>query len=233
MDLLPTVANAEDFRGLLEEGKNFVLHIGKSGSTLSDNSFVNKLFLMSRNGYDLARRGMIDESEFQEMTMVVLFANLGTLFNIEFTRESLRASIFKRKDTMMELYLPPDEAFGSDLLHYTGKGIFRLSTILKQAPALSDRYGKVPCERLDRRWEVPLVYVICRMVYDVFMKQRFATTLEFILRKVDQIMSKLPHIVSSQKAGIGLFLLDLFVSKDVLPEGLTLDFVIEKLVVNW
>ena len=224
----PIRDEAEDFREILSKGKQLVLKEGRAAdlSEESKNLLLKELFLSSRRGYSLAKAGLITENEYQQMPMVLLFSQLDSLFDLPRIWSSLERSVKLIREpcgTFLELFLQPDWDT-ADLFDYTGEGIFSLSMVLMEAQPLLDRYGKIPSRDDNQRWEVPLVYIICRMVFDALFEQPNPPTVHELLEKITELTDRLPRLLSSKEAGIALFLVDLIVSNAEQPEGLSMQF---------
>jgi hypothetical protein len=225
----------EEFRRSLSEAKQRVLEKAATRQELI------RLFLLSRRGFALAGLGHIEEDEAHQMSMVLFFAELGENFHLETILKSLRTSVDliqkpletprESPQTFLELYVEPGCSF-DELLVPSGNGIFLLSSILMNSSPLRDRYGKSGSrEKLHqhRRWAVPLVYILSRVVHEVLCPQ----TADDLIQLIQKMTNKLFRVViSSRDAGIGLFLTDLIVS-DARPRGLSLDFLIKTLGVKW
>jgi hypothetical protein len=227
--------NPEEFRRSLSEAKERVLERAATHQELL------RLSLLSLRGFALADKGHILEEEAQQMSMVLFFAKLGEHFHLETILQSLRTSVDLIKkpletprespETFLELYVEPGCSFDG-LLVPSGKGIFFLSSILMNTSPLRDRYGKSGSReklRQHRRWAVPLVYILSRVVHEVLCPQTAGDLMQLI-QKLTNSLFRVAH--SSRDAGIGLFLMDLIVS-DARPRGLSLDFLIKTLEVKW
>jgi hypothetical protein len=231
---------AVDFRHQLAKGKRLVLKRGMEDNLSDDdNTNSNQLLVALRSGLGYAELGLVHDTDIQQMSMVVLFDQFHTLFDLHIIQSSIRKSfnlVKSREESFLELYLSPDECNFDDLIwDLTGEGIMGLSAMLKAAPLPRNCYGKIPQRQgheRDKHWHVPLVYICCRMVLDVLLHQLYPPTIHEVVKMIDQVTSRFPFLQYSKDAGVALFLVDLIAGeRGRHPKGLSMTFLIDTLQV--
>ena len=201
-----------------------------------------RLLLLSKKAQYWAGKGGIRLDEALQLSMVCFCAELRDLFPQD-TNEtlvantistSLRRTIDRLRqstDTFLALFLEPDLEDIDDI--FEDDGVFLLPSILMQSPPLADRQGNTGREEKmfeRRRWEVPLFYILSRVVYDVMNQYSAGFTVEPLLKRIENLTKKVSSpLLSNQEAGTTLFLFDLLLSGEQLPEGMSLKFVVNRL----
>jgi hypothetical protein len=234
----------ENFRATVAEAKEYILSEAWKNETPKDlvHSVEERKNELTTAIYYVRRLKAVCEEELQEAALVDKvydfvarnddFAAQGDSFS--FVSDSIARSLQLLGHSVMELLLD-DFTLDEEL-----SSIFELPYVLSRACRSQHPVKKKPryyYEDADPPrclWKVAYTYVLCRLAVDDLQRMPFSFSLQEWERKVKSLMDKPLQTSRAAASGTTLFLLDwcieLIHNKAPLPEGLTLNSVLNKLV---
>jgi hypothetical protein len=235
------IAGVECFHYLIEASHDLLL--GAREESEADVDWValqDALLYVSKSSERLMKLELIGESEAQKAPVLAVLAHLapGTGLRLDYVFASFCRCLDVKgvsKGSIMEVLLGEDHDF-SELFRADGQGILQLQEQLIAAQPAVERPMKRRRKNTEIRvsyWKVSLAYVLSQLAYDALERQPFEFSLQELADKAQSLARPFGlHSSFLFEAAHAFFLLDLLVVDPPrkLPEGLSLEYVTQKLL---
>ena len=184
--------------------------------------------------YRLVRQGHISQQELHQACMAHLCLQLRTQ---QTSMTSIRSSVASCLDirgvaqgSIMELLLDSDIDW-VEALHKDESSILDLPTLLSASKGRPKKKNRMRASTVEQSlWKVSLVFVLGQLAYDTLCQLPFTFTVSELVDKMYQLAESFGTLRNSSflENGIYLFLFDLYLHKRGNVEGLTLEYVVNK-----